>query len=126
MLHSLTFWLWIATPVLVLLYTYAFVVKTFFTKEKMIKMWGWPESYPIGFIRFIGICEGAGVLGLILPVSVGIFPWVTALAAACLTVLQCFAMRVHLKRGDNFALNAGLLPLSAFVAWGTLKHWSYI
>ena len=126
MFLTLTFWLWIATALLVFLYSYAFVVKTFFSKEKMIQMWGWPAEYPLGFIRFIGICEGAGVAGLVLPVLTGILPWMTALAAACLTVLQCFATRVHLKRRDNFVLNAGLLPLSAFVAWGTLKAWGYL
>ena len=118
MLSTLTFWLWAATIPLVALYSYAFVVKTFFSKEKMIQMWAWPADYPLSFIRVIGVCEGAAVLGLLLPVLTGILPWTTEVTAICLTVLQMFALQLHLKRRDNIALNLGLLALSAFVAWG--------
>jgi hypothetical protein len=118
MIATLNFWLWIATIPLVALYSYAFVVKTFFSKERMIKMWGWPADFPLGFIRLIGLCEGAAVLGLLLPVLTGILPWMTAVTAVCLTVLQVCALSMHLKRHDNVALNLVLLVLSAFVAWG--------
>ena len=118
MLTTLSFWLWIATVPLVALYSYAFVVKTFFSREKMIRMWAWPADFPLGFIRFVGVCEGAAVLGLLLPVLTGILPWMTAVTAACLTALQIIALQLHVKRHDNVALNLVLLALSAFVAWG--------
>lgn len=119
MFATLTFWLWVATVPLVVLYSYAFVAKTFFTKDKLIKMCGWPQDYSLGLIRFIGVSEGAAVIGLVAPVLTGILPWLTDLAAICLTVVQILAVRVHLKRHDKLApLNFGLLALSAFVAWG--------
>jgi hypothetical protein len=49
------------------------------------------------------------------PVFTGTWPWVTEVTAICLTVLQMFALRLHLKRGDNVASNLVLLALSAFV-----------
>jgi hypothetical protein len=49
------------------------------------------------------------------PVFTGTWPWVTEVTAICLTVLQMFALWLHLKRGDNVAFNLVLLALSAFV-----------
>jgi hypothetical protein len=106
------------------LYSYAFVIKVFFSKAEMIKMWSWPANYSLSFIRFIGVCEGVAVLGLCLPVLMGLLPWVTDVTAICLTVLQLFALRMHLKRHDNVALNLGLIVLSAFVAWAIEVSWA--
>lgn len=118
MFSTLTFWLWAATTPLLILYSYAFVAKTFFTKEKLIKMWGWPQDYSRELIRFIGIAEGAAVIGLFAPILTGVLPWLTDLAAICLTIIQILAIRVHAKRHDNLSMNIALLALSAFVAWG--------
>jgi DoxX-like family len=46
---------------------------------------------PIAFVRFLGTCEVAGALGLILPGLLRIRPGLTPLAAACLVVLMICA-----------------------------------
>jgi hypothetical protein len=46
---------------------------------------------PILLVRFIGACEVAGALGLILPGLLRIRPSLTPLAAACLVVLMICA-----------------------------------
>jgi multisubunit Na+/H+ antiporter MnhG subunit len=75
------------------------------------------------FIRFIGVCEVLGALGLILP---GIFhrrQELTPLAAAGLTILMIGAVVVTIM-GDGIAL--AITPLiigllCAFVAYGRWK-----
>ena len=72
-------------------------------------------------VRFIGISEMLGALGLILPLVTGILPWLTVLAAIGLTVIQVLAIfTVHLPRKEFNALpmNALLLTLSAFITFG--------
>ena len=43
---------------------------------------------PALFLRFIGLAEVAGALGLILPGALHIRPGLTPLAAACLTIIM--------------------------------------
>ena len=60
------------------------------------------SSLPAWFLRFIGVCEIAGGLGLILPWALGIRPALTPLAAACLAAIMAGAVIVS-------ALEVGLL-----------------
>ena len=43
---------------------------------------------PLALVRFIGLCEVAGALGLLLPGLLRIQPQLTPLAATCLSVLM--------------------------------------
>ena len=112
--------LWIVQGLLAALYLMAGGRKTFRTaqvKEKMEPM----RNYSDGMVRFIGISEMLGALGLILPLVTGILPWLTVLAAIGLTVIQVLAIfTVHLPRKEFNALpmNALLLTLSAFITFG--------
>ncbi len=58
------------------------------------------------FIRFVGVCEMLGALGLILPGLVGIKVWLTPLAAALLIVITIGATVVmsQVKTGSGAAL----------------------
>ena len=70
------------------------------------------------FLRFIGLCEVLGALGLILPRLLGIRPGLTPLAATGLVIIMVGATVVTLMAGD-VAMTLILLAvgtLSAFVA----------
>jgi uncharacterized membrane protein YphA (DoxX/SURF4 family) len=71
-------------------------------------------------IRFIGLSETLGAIGLVLPAATRILPWLTPLAAAGLTTIMVLAMGTHASAGEWGALpvNAVLGGLAAFVAWG--------
>lgn len=77
---------------------------------------------PGAIVRFIGLSEVLGAIGLVLPAAVRRVPWLTGVAAAALTVVMVLAAVVHLTHGES----AHLVPvfvlggLSAFVAWGRL------
>jgi hypothetical protein len=60
---------------------------------------------PVEFIRFIGVCEVLGAVGLILPYALRILPGLTALAAAGLVVIMIGATV------STLAIGGGLLAL---------------
>ncbi len=80
----------------------------------------WAENAPVILIKFIGLAEVAGALGLILPSATRIMPDLTKLAAAGLAVIMVLAAGVHTVRGEFEVLpmNAVLFALAALVIWG--------
>lgn len=72
-------------------------------------------------MRFIGIAELIGAVGLILPSALRIQPRLSALAAAGLVLVMVLGSVFHLTRGENFAPPLVLFALSTFVAYGRWK-----
>lgn len=83
----------------------------------------WAENSPVALIRFIGISEVLGGLGLILPAATRIMPDLTKLAALGLAVIMVLASGVHIVRGEFevVPMNAILFALAVFVIWGRSK-----
>ena len=83
----------------------------------------WAADVPTAMVRFIGISELLGALGLILPAATRIRPGLTPLAACGILTIMILAMAFHLSRGEPQALPINLLlgGLAAFVAWGRTK-----
>jgi uncharacterized membrane protein YphA (DoxX/SURF4 family) len=77
-------------------------------------------SLPIALIRFIGVAEVAGAIGLILPSVTRIFPVLTSVAAGGLAVVMVLAGLLHTSRGEFASLPAVLVlgALALFVSWG--------
>ncbi|MBX3013544.1 MAG: DoxX family protein [Caldilineaceae bacterium] len=86
-------------------------------------MMPWVAAVPLLLVRFIGVAEIAGALGLILPWLTKIQPRLTALAAVGLALVMILGAAFHATRGEfgNIGANVLLLVLLAFVAWG---RWS--
>ena len=79
-----------------------------------------PLPLPGWFLRFIGVAEVLGAIGLILPGLLRIRPGLTPLAAAGLVIIIIGATVLTLAGGD---VGPALIPLvvgflSAFVAYG--------
>ena len=83
----------------------------------------WASQVPLPLVRFIGIAELLGAIGLILPAATRIHPALTPLAALGLLTIMILAMAFHVSRGEAQALpiNMVLGGLAAFVAWGRTK-----
>lgn len=79
---------------------------------------------PEALVRFIGACEVAGALGLVLPSALRVAPRLTPLAAALLALVMLLAAGTHLTHGEApmVVANAVLGGLAAFVAWGRLRR----
>ena len=90
--------------------------------ELLAKM-AWVESVPGPLVRFIGVSELLGGIGLLLPSLTGIKPQLSALAGAGLAVVMVLASGLHATRGEYGAIgiNVVLGGLAAFVAWGRHK-----
>jgi putative oxidoreductase len=76
---------------------------------------------PVALLRFIGISEALGAVGLILPSALRILPKLTPLAAVGLATVMALAIPFHASRGELLqALPANVIlgSLAAFVAWG--------
>lgn len=120
MFTTLDFWVWVATALLVLAYGMAGVMKTFRPIPDLAKMMAWPGDVPPALVRFVGIAEIAGAIGVVLPVLTGILAWLTPLAALGLSVVQVLAIGFHARRGEtakSLPVNLVLLALSLFVLW---------
>jgi len=95
-------------------------MKTFRPIPDLAKMMSWAGDLPRGLVRFVGIAETAGALGLFLPVLTGILAWLTPLAALGLSVIQVLAIGLHAQRHEtakSLPVNIVLLALSFFVLW---------
>jgi len=79
------------------------------------------NSFPEGMVRFIGISEILGGIGLILPALLRIKPVLTPIAAAALALVMVLAGIYHITAGEPPVPNIVLFALAAFVAWGRFK-----
>ena len=107
--------LWIVQGLLALLFLFSGGMKLVTPIEEMTKQ----VPMPGAFLRFIGVAEVLGALGLVLPGPFGIRPGLTPLAAAGLTIIMIGATLVTLQLGIAMALIPFVVGiLAAFVAYG--------
>ncbi len=112
--------LWVVQGLLAVAFLGAGAMKLSQPKEKLAANMGWVEDFSQPAVRLIGAVEVFGAVGLVLPALTGILPWLTPLAALGLALTMIGAALTHLRRKEygNIAVNAVLLVLAAFVAYG--------
>jgi hypothetical protein len=120
----MTYILWVIQVLLALLFLFAGGTKLVLPIETLNSM-GSPNAVhlPGLFIKFIGVCEVVGALGLILPGLLRIRPGLTPLAAAGLLIIMIGAVVVSIA-GEGIATAVpGFISgvLCAFVAYGRSK-----
>jgi len=107
--------LWTIQTVLALLFAFAGVMKLAIMSTEMLAQSGMDGT----FLKFIGLCETLGALGLILPGAFRIRQGLTGVAAASLVVIMIGATTITAASGmvlpALFPLVVGLL--AAFVAY---------
>lgn len=108
--------LWVVQVLLAALYLFAGGTKLVLPAEQLVG----PVALPVLFVRFIGVCEVLGALGLVLPSWLRIRPGLTPLAAAGLVIIMCGAtVLTAVGMGPASALiPAAAGVLAAFVAYG--------
>ena len=114
--RSLNAVLWSAQALLALLYLFAGGMKLIMPIEEMTR----DVPLPGAFLRFIGVAEVLGALGLVLPWLLGIRPGLTPLAAAGLAIIMVGATVITMA---TMGVGVALIPLTtgilvAFVAYG--------
>ena len=112
--------LWTVQIVLGLMFAMAGVMKSTQPKDKLEARMPWVKAVSLPTLRFIGVSELLGGIGLIAPWATRIAPVLTPLAAAGLAVIMVLAAGLHAKRAEYGAIVANVLlgGAAAFVAWG--------
>jgi hypothetical protein len=108
--------IWIIQVLLALLFLFAGVTKLILPIEEMTKQIAMPGM----FLRFLGVAEVLGGLGLILPGLFRIKTWLTPLAAIGLMIIVIGATVLTLKMGGGAMALTPLAAamLCALVAYG--------
>ncbi len=96
-------------------------------KEKLLEKLPWVEDYSAGTVRFIGVMELLGAMGLILPAAFDIVPILTPLAGTGLAIVMLLAMNAHRRRKEPGAIvfTGVLFVATAFVAWARFGPWAF-
>jgi uncharacterized membrane protein YphA (DoxX/SURF4 family) len=120
----MTYVLWIIQVLLALAFLLSGGIKLVLSAEAMAAM-GPPDQVmlPGLFLKFIGVCEVLGGLGLVLPALLRIRPGLTPLAAAGLLIIMIGAVAITIA---GPGVGAAVPPfvtglLCAFVAYGRWK-----
>ena len=112
--------LWIAQILLALAFIGGGTMKAFSPREKLAPKMPWVNDFSAGTVKFIGIAELLGGIGLILPWALDIAPILTPLAAAGLALTMVLAAAYHARKKEyqGIVVNIALLALALFVAVG--------
>jgi uncharacterized membrane protein YphA (DoxX/SURF4 family) len=119
--QNMNLYLWIAQIVLSLTFLGSGLAKITMSQEKMAATGQTGAAVlPLGFVRFIALCEILGALGITLPVALGIGRFLTPLAAIGLAIIMIGAACVHLRLREPraVAVNILLLILCGSVIYG--------
>jgi uncharacterized membrane protein YphA (DoxX/SURF4 family) len=113
--------LWVVQVALALAFGMIGVTKLTTSEADLIQQSGeLIEKYGVGLIRFIGISEVLGALGLILPAALRILPVLTPLASLGLAIIMVLATALHASKGEPIVTQVIFLLLTLFVVWGRL------
>ena len=112
--------LWVAQVLLAAGFVMFGSMKLMTPTEKLVAM---GLTMPVGLVRFIGVAEVAGALGMVLPALSRILPVLTAWAGVGLAVVMVLATGYHVIHHEvsHTPVPILLFALAAFVAWGRFK-----
>lgn len=120
--------LWIVAAVLGTVSLAGGAMKMLQTTQKLAASgYGWVEDFGPGSVKAIGALEVLAGVGLILPAALDTAPVLVPTAAAGTVLLMIGAALTHLRRQERkeIAVNAVLLAVAAFVAWGRFGPYAF-
>ncbi len=119
-LKALHITLWIAQLLLAGTMIWASCMKLFAPVSQVAAMWPWAGEVSVIFLKFTGVVDLLGALGLILPSLLRTQPRLTPIAAIAIIVLMICASVFHISRGEGSDItpNIAFALIAAFIAWG--------
>jgi uncharacterized membrane protein len=119
---------WIAAIVLAVAFAGSGLMSLFVSKDKLVNSGqDCAQHFSATSLRLIGFIEVLGAAGLVLPALTHIAPAPVPLAATGLVLVMVGAATVHGRQNEipNIAVNAVLLVLAIFVAWGRFGPYQF-
>jgi uncharacterized membrane protein YphA (DoxX/SURF4 family) len=116
----MTYVLWIVQVLLALIFLFAGPLKLILPLEVMTEQM--PLPLPGWFLRFIGVAEVLGAIGLILPGLLGIRPGLTPLAASGLVIIMIGATVLTLVGVVLGGVGLALIPLVVGLLWAFIAY----
>lgn len=113
--------LWIFQGILAAMFLMAGIMKLAQPKVKLSKQLPWVNDFSTVTVRFIGVSELLGSIGLIVPWLTGIAPILTPVSAVGICLIMVLATNiVHLKKNEykETLFNVLIFLMAAFVAYG--------
>ena len=117
--------LWTVQILLATAFAAAGCMKVFaYEKYKEVSEKKGPTNLGRGLVKFIGLAEVAGAVGIVIPMATNVVPWLSPLAATGLATVMLLAVVFHVRRHEPPVPPAVLLLLTLFVAAGRFGHWA--
>ena len=115
--------LWVAQAIFGLMIIMAGAAKAMQSIEALAESMPWVTTVSAGLVKFIGISELLGGIGLLLPSILRIKPELTVWAAYGLALVMVLAGGFHASRGEYSAIgvNVFMMAIAIFIAWGRSK-----
>jgi uncharacterized membrane protein YphA (DoxX/SURF4 family) len=115
--------LWIAQVLMAAMFIMAGASKAFQPIAALAADMPWVNDVSSTMVRFIGVSELLGGIGIILPAILRIKPKLTVSAALGLVAVMIMAAGFHTMRGEYPAIGANAIfaAICGFVAWGRSK-----
>jgi len=115
--------LWIAQALLAVMFLMAGFMKLITPVDQLAAAMPFVATVPEALVKFIGVSEIAGALGLLLPSLLRIKPQLTVLAARALILVMVLALAFHVSRGEFSAIGTNLFIglIAFFISWGRSK-----
>lgn len=114
--------LWILQALVALFFCFGGAVKIFQPIDRLAQRFTWMGKVRPQFVRFIGVCELAGAIGLIAPEATSIAPKLTLAASGGISALMACAVIFHVMRREISESGRTLLIL-LIVLFITIGRW---
>jgi len=115
--------LWVLQSFMAAIFLFSGLNKSILSEQKLIaKGQTGVAGLPVPLIRFIGISEILGAIGIILPILLNILPILTAISAISFAIIMIPAAIIHYKLHEpkNVFTNCIIFLLCLFIAYGRI------
>jgi hypothetical protein len=109
---TIIWWLSVSTAVGMLI---AGSLKILVPRHRLMAFMKWARTWTDRNVKLLGVVEVMGAIGLIAPVTTGILPILTPIAALGITLLMCFAVRTQIALREPI-----VLPLTMGLSSGAI------
>lgn len=115
--------LWVMQGLFAAMFIMAGLTKAFQPIEAMAESMPWVRDVPLTLVRFIGVSELIGGIGLVLPSLLRIKPMLSVWAATGIAIIMLLAGVLHTSRGEfsGIIVNVLFMAVLGFIAWGRTK-----